>query len=137
MNAADTDARREGAGMGSLRAVSGGVESGMFQDEGAPDATGTSRTGRPQLPPHNSFGWVRAEPNALAVAPIGPSAPTPESDTPKEIPSRRGAHDVCGKVQTSVLPGAPHPPIGTLEASGHRGNSTPAHALVAGAGNGE
>ena len=76
--------------MGSLRAVSGGVESGMFQDEGAPDATGTSRTGRPQLPPHNSFGWVRAELNAHAVAPIGPSAPTPESDTPKEIPSRRG-----------------------------------------------
>ena len=69
--------------MGSLRAVSGGVEASMFQDEGAPDSTGTSRTVRPQLPPLNSLGWVRAEPNAHAVAPSGPSAPTKKSDTPK------------------------------------------------------
>ena len=121
MNAADTDARRKGAGMGSLRALSGGVEASMFQDEGAPDSTGTSRTVRPQLPPLNSLGWVRAEPNAHAVAPSGPSAPTPESDTPKEIPSRRGAHDVCGKVQTSVLPGGTPPPYRYFWALNPRG----------------
>lgn len=113
MNAADTDARRKGAGMGSLRAVSGGVESGMFQDEGAGDLFGIAWIGLPPVPPLNSIGWGHAKPNAHAVAPSAPSAPTQKFNTPKARPNLQANLEDSGRVQTSVLPGAPHPPIGT------------------------
>jgi hypothetical protein len=109
MSAADTGARREGAGMGSFRAVSGGVESGMFQDEGAGDLFGIAWIGLPTVPPLPSPQWGHGKPNAHAVAPNAPSAPTQKFHTPKARRNLQASLAHSGRVQTSVLPGAPHP----------------------------
>ena len=113
MSAADADARREGAGMGSLRAVSGGFESSMFQDEGPHDFFGTAWTGLPPVPPLNAMGWGHAKPNAHAVAPSAPSAPTQKCNTPK---ARRNLQASLGGregYRRLYCHGHPTPPIGT------------------------
>lgn len=113
MSVAGNGARREGAGMGSLRAVFGGAETGMFQDQGMSDILGIAWIGLPPVPPVPSPQWGHGKPNAHAVAPSAPSAPTQKFNIPKARRNPQSMVKVAAWVQTSVLPEAPHPRIGT------------------------
>lgn len=137
MSAADTDARREGAGMGSLRAVSGGVEASMFQDGGRPTLPELHGLGAPSCPHTIHSGGSAQNPMPMRLPPVAPVPPLPEAIPRRKYPVGGGYTMFAERYRRLYYRGHPTPPIGTLEASGHRGNSTPAHALVAGAGNGE
>ena len=89
MNAADTDARQEGAGRDSLRAAFGFGETSMFQDKRWHGCLGLAWMGLPPVPPVNTPWWGQLKPNAHAVAPSAPAAPSPKRKTPKEIRNLR------------------------------------------------